>query len=243
MYLKDVIVLKIQSKNLFSTLVILVLLSGCTSTNVFKETGFLKNYEGFVESEQFDHTKVYRAKGIDKSALTQVKEIYVQPFEMWITPRPDAHFNYQQLVEISAYFHQSMLTRLRENNYEIVDKITSDTLTIRGAFSGIRLEAPELEVTDFIPFRVVLNAGNAAYLQVTDSKDVITKVSIELEFLKGKEQERIFAVMTSKFVDATVANNGSDNMKVVKMLLDNWVDRFVERLVSIKAEDSNLPSN
>ena len=230
--------------NIILLIILMVLslsLSGCANKNIHKETGFLKNYQGFVESEQFDHTKVYRAKGLDKSALAQVKEIHLQPFEMWVTPRPDAHFNYQQLVEISEYFHQTMITKLAENNYELVDEITSETLTIRGAFSGIRLEKPELEATDFIPFRVVLNAGNAAYLQVTNSKDVITKVSVELEFLKGTEQKRIFAVMTSKFIDSTVANDGSDNMKAVKMLLDSWVDRFVERLVSIRGEENNSP--
>jgi|GEM_PF-981566 len=234
---------KIKSIALLTVLIVLLLsLSGCANKNIHKETGFLKNYHGFVESKQFDHTKVYRAKEFDKTTIAQATEIKLLPFEIWVEPSPDAHFNSQQLIEISEYFHKKMISNLRENNYKVVDKVTPQTLTIRGAFSGVRFDTPELEATDFIPFRIILNAGNAAYLQVTDAKDVITKVSIELEFLKGKEQKRIFAVITSKFIDTTVANDGSDNMKAVKMLLDDWADRFVERIVVIRAE-SNKPNN
>ena len=90
--------------------------------------------------------------------------------------------------------------------------------------------------TDFIPFRMVINAGNFAYLQITDKSDVTTKVSVEIEFLKGVRRERILAAISTKYVDTTIANSGVDNMTVVKELVEMWAEKFVDRLVEIRAD-------
>ena len=90
--------------------------------------------------------------------------------------------------------------------------------------------------TDFVPFRMVINAGNLAYLQIVDKSDVTTKVSVEIEFLKGIRRERILAAISTKYLDTTIANSGEDNMTVVKELLDMWAAKFVDRLVEIRAD-------
>lgn len=214
---------------------ILVILSGCVSTTTQKSSGFLVNYDGFVDSKTYDNTKVFQADGFGKNTIAELKEIKLVPFEIWITPDEKVNFNPQQLIDLSQYFHQKMKTSLLQNHYNVVDKVGINTLTIQGAFSSVNFEEPELAVTDFIPFRIILNAGNKAYLQVTDAKDVITKVSLEVEFLQGTVQKRVFALIATKSVDSTVANSGKDNMKAVQELLDQWADNFVEKLVSVRA--------
>ncbi|MDP2560667.1 DUF3313 domain-containing protein [Psychrobium sp. 1_MG-2023] len=212
------------------------LLGGCASTTNQAKSGFLKNYDGFVDSKEHDYAKVYRAPGFGRDTIAKVKDIKLVPFEMWLTPGPNTTFNPKQLAELSIYFDQVMREKLSANNYRLVKFARRDTLTIRGAFSGVRFDEPELAPTDLIPFRIVLNAGNAAYLKMTDKKDVITKVSVEMEFLKGIKKERIFAVMATKYVDATLANDGQDNLTAVKQLLDAWATSFVARLVEVREQ-------
>jgi hypothetical protein len=212
-----------------------VILSGCVSTTTQKSSGFLVNYDGFVDSKTYDNTKVYQADGFGKNTIAELKEIKLVPFEIWITPDEKANFNPQQLTDSSQYFHQKMKANLLRNHYNVVDKVGNNTLTIQGAFSSVNFEEPELEATDFIPFRIMLNAGNEVYLQVTDAQDVITKVLIEMEFLQGTAQKRVFALMATKAIDSTIANNGKDNMKAVQELLDHWADSFVEKLVAVRA--------
>ena len=85
---------------------------------------------------------------------------------------------------------------------------------------------------------MVLNAGNAAYLNITDKKDVITTVSIEVELLQGLTQERIFALIATKKIDTTIANSGVDNVAAVKDLLDLWVNNFIVKLTKTRANQN-----
>ena len=71
-------------------------------------------------------------------------------------------------------------------------------------------------------------------MQIADKRDVTTKVSLEIEFLKGMKRKKILAAISTKYVDATIANSGTDNVNVVKELLTLWADDFVERLVELK---------
>ena len=197
---------------------------------------FLKNYEGFEDAYDPEYTKVYRSKNFTTAMISDMHRIKLVPFEMWVTPGADAKFSPEDLEQLSQYFHQQMRDRLVANNYHIVDHTGPRTITIQGAFSGVKFEDPELMPNDFIPFRMVLNAGNFAYLQITDKRDVTTKVSVEIEFLKGIRRERILAAISTKYVDTTIANSGDDNMTVVKELLDMWAEKFVDRLVEIRAD-------
>jgi hypothetical protein len=210
--------------------------SGCINITDQQQSGFLKNYEGFEDVYDPDYTKVYRSENFTIDMIADMQRIKLVPFEMWVTPGPEAHFTPEDLEELSQYFHQQMTDRLIANNYKLVKLVGPKTIIIQGAFSGVKFEDPELMPTDFIPFRMVINAGNFAYLQITDKSDVTTKVSVEIEFLKGVRRERILAAISTKYVDNTIDNSGEDNMTVVKALLDMWAEMFVDRLVDIRAD-------
>ncbi|MCJ8340566.1 MAG: DUF3313 domain-containing protein [Pseudomonadales bacterium] len=218
-------------------LIAIFLLSGCAANTTQQNSGYFDNYQDFVDSKEYDYTKTYDVDSSDRETLAQIKDINLVPFEMWLSPTSNANFNPQQLADISRYFHHQLGHKLKKSGFEVVGKAGAETLTIKGAFSGISFSAPELSPTDFIPFRIVLNAGNAAYLQVTDKKDVITEVSIEAEFMIGKQQQRIFALIATKYVDSTVANSGADNVLAVQQLLDVWVTNFVSKLTDIKSNN------
>ncbi|AAZ24987.1 DUF3313 domain-containing protein [Colwellia psychrerythraea] len=230
--------LKVQKRFSSVTTISLVtlLLSGCINITDQQHSGFLKNYEGFEDVYDPDYTKVYRSENFTIDMLADLKRVKLVPFEMWVTPSADAKFSPEELNELSQYFHQQMSARLSANNYEVVELMGPRTLIIQGAFSGVKFEDPELMPTDFVPFRMVMNAGNLAYLEIVDKQDVTTKVSVEIEFLKGIRRERVLAAISTKYVDTTIANSGEDNMTVVKELLDMWAAKFVDRLVEIRAD-------
>lgn len=235
---RSVMLCKVQKKFYAKTGLVLatLLLSGCMNITDQQTSGFLKDYEGFEDAYDPEYTKVYRSKNFTIDMIADMQRIKLVPFEMWITPGPEAKFSPEDLEELSQYFHQQMKNRLIANNYKIVKLLGPRTTTIQGAFSGVKFEDPELMPNDFIPFRMVLNAGNFAYLQITDKSDVTTKVSVEIEFLKGVRRERILAAISTKYVDTTIANSGEDDMTVVKELLDMWAEKFVDRLVEIRAD-------
>ncbi|PKH87551.1 DUF3313 domain-containing protein [Colwellia sp. Bg11-28] len=230
--------LKVQKRFSSVTTISLVtlLLSGCINITDQQHSGFLKDYQGFEDVYDPDYTKVYRSENFTIDMLADLKRVKLVPFEMWVTPTADAKFSPEELNELSQYFHQQMSARLSANNYEVVEIMGPRTLIIQGAFSGVKFEDPELMPTDFVPFRMVMNAGNLAYLEIVDKQDVTTKVSVEIEFLKGIRRERVLAAISTKYVDTTIANSGEDNMTVVKELLDMWAAKFVDRLVEIRAD-------
>lgn len=227
-----------QSYNEFIRLITLLMLtalaSGCANITNQQESGFLKSYEGFVDMSDPDYTKVYRDKDFTIEQLATMKRIHLAPFELWMKTGPDERLTQKELIEISSYFNEKLRAKLTKQGYEIVDRIGPRTITIRGAFSSVKFEDPELSPTDLIPFRIVLNTGNYAFLQIADKRDVTTKVSLEIEFLKGMKRKQILAAISTKYVDATIANSGTDNVNVVKELLTLWADDFVERLVELK---------
>jgi hypothetical protein len=228
--------MNIKKQSFCIALVVLsVFLTGCASKLNQVQSGFLGDYSQLKSTKDFDNAKIFQAEGFDKLSLAAINEIKVIPFEIWIK-QPQSNnpvfFNFKKSQELSAYFHQKLKQAL-QSDYRLVDELSSKTLTIQGAFSNIKLSEPELSVTDLIPVRLVLNAGNMAYLSATNQKDVITEVSIEVEFLLGEKSKRVFAMTATKQMDLTMKQSG-DGFQVVTEVLDTWIDNFVKKLASIR---------
>ncbi|MEH6445311.1 MAG: DUF3313 family protein [Oceanospirillaceae bacterium] len=221
--------------NKLITLAILLLaMAGCANNTTQKTVGFLGNYAGFVDSKEYDFTKIYTAKNFNAQSIAKITDIKLEPFELWLSNNSQTHFNPQQLSELSRYFQHQLSLELRNKNYRIIDQATATSLTVRGAFSNIKLDSPDLSPLDFIPFRIVVNAGNSAYLKMTDRKDVITALSIEAEFLQGIPQKRVFALIASKEKEATILIDDSENLTAIKKILDTWAINFAREISRVR---------
>ena len=225
-------------QQILGALLALIVLSGCSTASTQKQTGFLDNSEQFIDSKEYHYTKIYTAKIFDAKRVAQLTDIKLEPFELWFNTQSSDNFDPQQLTELSNYFHHKMISQLQANNYNLVERASADSLTIRVAFSNIHFAAPKLSFTDLVPFRAVINSDNAAYLDITDKKDVTTSVSIEVEFLQGLPQQRVLALITTKQLDSTIARSGAENVKAVKALLDIWVYNFVHKITAIRSENT-----
>lgn len=223
-----------MNRHLFALLTLVSLaLTGCGATPEHSETGFLSNYEQLQPSKEFNDANVYIASGFGGEELANVQSIHILPFEVWLKADDLLPLGSEQLKNIVSYFKASLGQALSPE-YQIVDEARQDTLTIRGAFTSIEVTEPELLPTDFIPFRVVLNAGNAAYLEATDQQDLVTQVGIEVEFLLGQSSTPVFAMTSIKKLDTTVSEGKAGNTEAVKAVLDTWIRNFVSKLEKVR---------
>lgn len=210
-------------------------LVGCTSTLKQTQSGFLGDYSQLKPSKEYENTKISHSSNFNKEKLAKIQKILLTPFEIWIK-QPEGNnkilLNTEQLQKLSLYFYNQLKQKLH-SDYLIVDTADKDTLIIRGAFSNIKLSEPELSAADFIPVRLIMNAGNAAYLNTTNQKDVITEVSIEVEFLLGDDSSRVLALTATRQLDLTI-NENDDGFSAVAAVLDVWVENFVKELAKIR---------
>lgn len=211
------------------------LLSGCATPHKQTQSGFLGDYSQLQDAEKVENTRVYFSKEFSRQYLSEITEIQIAPFEVWINqPATDANIVLKSttLARLSKYIYAQLKQKLAMH-YKIVEKAGDKGINIRGAFTDIKVKNPEMSVTDFIPVRVVLNAGNSVYLDLTDQKDVVTEVSIEVEFVSGESGQRVFAMTATKELDLTV-NNKDSGFEAVAQVIDIWVDNFVSKLTQTK---------
>jgi hypothetical protein len=209
--------------------VISLSLIGCTAAPKQIQSGFLKDYSMLKKSTEFKNTSVYHSADFDLKTLKNIEEIYLVPFEIWLNQDNLIGIDDQQLRDLHHYFHKNLKQALQQK-YRIVDKASVNSLTIRGAFTGINLTNPELTVSDFLPIKLVFNAGNTAYLSSTDQKDIISSVSIEVEFLMGTTNSRVFAMTAIKKLDLTVSDSKEGNFESVTNVLDVWIENFMKKI-------------
>ena len=229
--------MKRNSIIVLSLLFSVLFVSGCSNSLKQTQSGYLGDYTQLKPSAEYDDTLIYQAEGFDGKTLKQVSKIQLVPFEVWLTQKQSKSLNTEQVRLLVMSFHQKLLKKIPKQ-FKIVNSADSDTLVIKGAFTGVTLNDPEVSVGDFVPIKLVFNAGNTAYLNATGQKNVITEVSIEVEFLLGQSNERVFAMTATKVLDATVQKTGEDNVKAVESVLDLWIDNFVNKLEQVKKNNA-----
>jgi len=228
----------IRTLAIFSLMALLA--QGCTSAVKHNNTGFLARYDNLLPSDEFSDVLIYSTPGFNKSQLLNTHKIHVQDFELWLQSDQLQLLGSEQLNNVVNYFANRLRQSLSEY-YQLVEIADAQTLTIRGAFSNIQVATPNLSPTDFIPFRIVLNAGNTAYLHTTDQQELISRVGIEAEFRLGEERQLVFAMTSTKELDLTVSDDSEANTQAVKKVLDTWVDNFVAKVreIHLKAKLSD----
>ena len=209
-------------------LVSATILSGCTTPQRSIETGSLGDYSRLKPEPNYENTKVYLDPSFDKSAF-KTGRVFVEPFEVWAEIAADSEIDHAQIYRLSTYFHERMREAIGKE-FQLVDDAESATIVIRGVFSDVRVMAPGIGVADFIPIRVIINAGNSAYLTATNQKNVVSSVSLEAEFIDNRNKRRLFAMTATKELDVTVTQDPEGNVRAVKEVLDTWVRNFIANI-------------
>lgn len=209
------------------------LMQGCASTDEHTQSGFLSNYERLQPDNRYDNTRIYVDSSFDREDMAKVTKVYIHPFELWLTQESLPFLGSQQVAELTGYFHTKLSEALAPN-YTLVDRMGWNTLGIRGAFTHIELSSPEMSPTDLLPFRVVMNAGNLAYLEATGQQDVVTQVGIEVAFTHNRPGKVILEMTSVRQLDSTVDKGVEGNIQAIKQVLDTWIMNFTAKLDEIR---------
>ena len=213
--------------------------SGCSTTLKQYRSGFLGDYSKLKNSTEFDNAQVYTAPTFGNEELAKVEEIRLIPFEIWIETKNstgETIINANSLSKLHDYFHLQLRKALVENNYRLVEKSGPKVLTIRGAFSDIRFTEPDSSAADLIPIKLVINASKSAYLSTKGMHDVLSQLAIEVEFIMGQNNQRVFAMTVTRAIEATVIEGNEGNYQAATQIFDIWITNFIKKLASVKGK-------
>lgn len=223
-------------KYCFLVLLCSAALTGCNSTPKHTQSGFLTSYDQLEASKEYPDARIYVSPTFDKARFGNLDNVYIYPFEIWLKPEALTFLGSQQMPLATAYFHQQLRAKLGVH-YTIVEAMEENTLGIRGAFTNVSLTSPGMSPTDVLPFKVVMNAGNLAYLEATGQQDLVTEAGIEVEFTLDTEDNVVFAMTSVKQLDLTVDKGMEGNVQALKNVIDIWVDNFVTALEKARARN------
>jgi len=219
-------------KLLLSIIFTSLLLSGCSNRLAqpkFK-SGFLKDYRFFKKNPNTDNSWIRTKPGFRLTKLSRYKKIALNPIEIWLDPTEKANIiDPKKQAKLTAYFEQQIKNKVGDR-FEFVEPGSKDSLLIKMALTNIEELDPELSPLDVLPFRIVMMAGEQAYLLATAQKAVIGAASLEIEFVDTNSNRGIVAVIVSnKTTEVNVSDNDS-NIESVKLVIDDWVERLATAL-------------
>ncbi|MCF2857579.1 DUF3313 domain-containing protein [Pseudoalteromonas sp. SMS1] len=222
----------------------LFFITACSSTGRNTQSGFLPDYEVLKPSDEYQDTQLYVSREFGQDALAKIETLYLPRFEVWVNVK-DTDFlnvNPQHIAKLSHYMQSEMVSKLSPH-YEIVTeqpvKLDDSVLTIKGAFTDVEFEPIELGVRDFVPIRLVYNAGKSAYLAATEQTEALTHVSLESVFYVGNKKEPMVMMTAHRELDSVIKADGTENVKAVKQILDIWVNNFVTAMVKDRNSGHN----
>ena len=161
-----------------------ILLNGCVNREVPKQkSNFLKNYSNFKPIPHAEVAWFSRTQHFDYQKFKAYDKIAFAPVELWLSKNePYQIKDLKKQESITHYFENAVKARLKENK-QIVRPGTRDSLLIKLAITYLGERSPELDPLDILPFRIVLNSGEMAYLAATGKKVVIGEATVEAEFI------------------------------------------------------------
>ena len=229
--------MKLISKGKWSgcigALVVLVFLSGCTSTKLSK-SGFLDDYSGLSESE------VYKGMWVEHSLTKDIgdySKFIVDPVIVYFKPRKGAAkynpkkigVNAEKLAELTSYFHDEMESALSDKGYKVVDRPGEGILRIRLAITDVDANLPILNVYGY---QTVTGIGLGGASMEGEALDSVTHERIVA--VVDRQKGKVFPGMKAPTDMAKEAlKNKLDSLskyKTIKAILKNWAEQFAARV-------------
>lgn len=152
---------------LFSFLMLIIFCASCTTVKK-RETGFLSNYDNFVE-----HPK-YSSMLIDGQSLWKIKyydSILIDPIVFNLDEKSKgAKENEHVLTELSQYFEDEIKKALSDK-YAIVDFPSKNTMRLKIAVTDIAKNIPLLNIHWITKVSSAGTGGAAIEVEFVDSLD------------------------------------------------------------------------
>ena len=203
---------------------------------IIKPSGFLGSYDDFKVINPQTNAKVWIKKPHqDLSILKGYKAIVFSPIEVWMDPESGYQgVDPNELKLITDYFLEKLQDGLGKN-YEIVEEDGPNVLNIRIAITGVQKTRPTREVYDFIPVKLVWDAGSAVYRKVAGKHLDAYQASVEMEIRDTQSGDRLVAAIDRHSVKKTT-DKEEDTWTPLQKVLDYWAKIISDRLA--KAQTS-----
>ncbi|MCV6611546.1 MAG: DUF3313 domain-containing protein [Amphritea sp.] len=210
------------------------LLSGCqTQPQKPENTGFLKSYSNFRDHPYVDKAKIWVKPGIDSKTIAQYNSFILAPIEIWPSRTGYSGITAAEIKAMSQAFHNAIGHQLAPD-YSLTDKPGSKTAYIRMALTDISRTDPEKNVLDFIPVRLLINAGKDAVLAMQDKEYKIANATLELEFYDSETGELLAMIIDSQTGDKEIIAKNQAGFEDLQKLFNLWSKRFSTTLKSLK---------
>ena len=198
-------------------------------------SGFLDNYDDFKIINPETNAEVWiKPPHQDLSLLKDYEAIVFSPIEIWMHSASDYQgIDPNELKLITDYF----LEQLKENlgkNFEIVQNSGPNVMNLRIAITGVRKAKPHKEVYDFIPVKLVWDAGNAVYRKATGKHLDVYEATVEMEILDTQSGERLVAALDRHGVKETT-EEGEDTWAPLQEVIDYWAKIISNRLAQARS--------
>lgn len=221
-------------KNIILLICLVQGLFACASTEKPKaKSEFLKSYTHFKPSPRASETWISTTSQFDYQRFIAYQHIAFAPIEIWSSKKQQLNIpDIKKQEAITQYFEDAISKRLKGNK-QIVRPGTQGALLVKMAITYIDERSPELEALDILPFRIVMNGGELAYLAATEQKVVIGKATVEVEFVDEDSNQGIAAAIISNTTGEMHVKDNDHNIDTAKAILDNWAERLHNALNGI----------
>lgn len=216
------------------TVIILLcsLIFGCSNRLQVPDSksGFLKNYHLFKPNPYNENSWVRTTLGFDLQDLSEYQTIAIAPIEIWLQSGSQYQISDKNKQRrLTAYFEQQINEKIGDM-HQIVPVGTKQSLLVKIAITNIEEKSPDIEALDILPFRIVMNAGESAYLLATNQKSVIGNASIEAELVDSDSGESLVAVIVNNSSGEINVADRETNIDSIKAIVDDWVGKLVNAI-------------
>jgi len=132
---------------------------------------------------------------------------------------------------ISERLHQKLALAFRD----LLAPPGPGVLVVVPTLVGGERESNPKDALDFIPFRIVINAGKRVYREANAQELVQYTLTIALEGFDGESGEQVLGMIDRKTADEAVVEKGITNASDLDPILDQWAERMRRNWDKVRA--------
>jgi len=209
----------------------LAILSGCSATSQKPaDAGFTGSYYSGHEQREGSEGAFNRLyPGADLQKYHHVS--FFEPLLIQVEGDAFTDIEKAEVEAISERLHQKLALAFRD----LLAPPGPGVLVVVPTLVGGERESNPKDALDFIPFRIVINAGKRVYREANAQELVQYTLTIALEGFDGESGEQVLGMIDRKTADEAVVEKGITNASDLDPILDQWAERMRRNWDKVRA--------
>ncbi len=217
------------------SIAISLLVAGCATTSgpskEVIDTGFLSDYSKLHPVKGQDGFLGYVAPSAELKTYTK---IYFDPVQVFLSTKPDTYKGIRPdvLQRICDSFRAAFI-KSASADYQVVDAPGPGVLRARLAITGLQPVPTALSPIDFLPIKVVFDAGRAA----AGDSPRLAELSVQIEVLNDQGVP-VGGLVASRDSEDTLEQNDKITWKDLVQIVNTLTKTFWSGLDKLRAESA-----